>query len=598
MPKTLFLITSINLVTGTVTFSATVGNVISSTTYIFQTAKVLRIAYVPVRYTAYGIPICQPDSRRIGQAISLALKAYPTARIDYQNSGLALRVPLPNLTCDPIPLDDNRISKLLRDLTNVWPLMSPSPDYVFGWLPSGLLSGGGGRADVAWAGGAGKAALAYDYPNSRAVARVFTHETGHLLGRHHTNTVANLGDTNCQKNSNPKPPDYPGTDSEWKAFVDVLPSNDWYTQGFPNSTIQDYGVDLSRSNLVRPDSNYDYMSYCYNGNFDDVWTSPWTYSHIYSETLELPTVAAATLATPQPYLVVSGVIYTDTTASLDPSWIITSTATPFSPPVGTQYCLEAQNASGAALASQCFDLSFIDYETGAPSSQASFNLMLPYPTGIARIIVKKGASELAVRSVSASSPVVSILSPSSGETWSPTGTYTITWTANDADGDPLIYSVLYSPDGNNWMPVGTAITDTQLVVNATDLAGGGNAHIRVLASDGVNTTAADSAIFTVGRKGPQAFILAPDGDGTIPLGIPLLLQGYGYDPEDGTLGDSYLQWNSNRDGNLGTGSTLLASLSFGQHIITLTATDSDGNTSTASINVFIGSKTYLPLISR
>ncbi len=98
------------------------------------------------------------------------------------------------------------------------------------------------------------------------------------------------------------------------------------------------------------------------------------------------------------------------------------------------------------------------------------------------------------------------------------------------------------------------------------------------------------------RKGPLAYILSPDGDKTIPSDTTLFLEGYAYDLEDGTLGEIALHWTSDRDGDLWTGSQALADLSLGQHVITLTATDGDGNTATATINIFVGSKTYLPTI--
>ncbi len=81
-------------------------------------------------------------------------------------------------------------------------------------------------------------------------------------------------------------------------------------------------------------------------------------------------------------------------------------------------------------------------------------------------------------------------------------------------------------------------------------------------------------------------------------GTPLWLQGYACDLEDGTLPDTALRWSSSRDGNLGTGSQVLVILSPGEHVITLTATDSDGNVTTATVRVYAGHKIYLPLVLR
>jgi len=105
--------------------------------------------------------------------------------------------------------------------------------------------------------------------------------------------------------------------------------------------------------------------------------------------------------------------------------------------------------------------------------------------------------------------------------------------ASDADGDPLSYSVFYSPDGSNWAPVGATITQTQLAVNAAELAGSSNACIRVLASDDVNMTADESdSPFTTRRKPPQAFILSPEGDVAMSPSTVLWLQGYAYNLEE------------------------------------------------------------------
>jgi len=279
--------------------------------------------------------------------------------------------------------------------------------------------------------------------------------------------------------------------------------------------------------------------------------------------------------------------------------VITPTEVPQNPPAGTQYCLEAQDADGTILSGYCFDLAFHNYDTGEATDVDGFNLMLPYPSGVARIVLRKEAQQLAVRPVSIHATTITVLSPNGGEDWEVTGTYTITWTASDIDGDSLTYSVLYSPDGSEWLPVEMGITQTQVTVNMAELAGGNAARVRVLASDGVNTTADDSDTpFTVARKAPQAFILSPEQDVTIPVGTPLWLQGYAYDLEDGTLSDTALRWSSSRDGDLGTGEQVLASLSPGEHVITLTATDSDGNLTTATVQVYVGQKVYLPLILR
>jgi hypothetical protein len=561
----------------------------------FQPTRSLRVAYIPIHYYACGYDTV-PDMSAVMTAHSLAQELLPVGGskpIDIEVwHEMPWSSPLKKdcsklATKDNINTENEKLLFITLEAQRFIRGGSNPPDYVFGWLPSGAFDRGiAGIGEGLNSVAAFSDVFANEYPLEEFTwsKATFVHELGHLMG--HNGIRINTADPKCV------PSDDPGFGWPWS-----------------DAKIHDWGVDgnyfgwliSSESALKNPQTTYDYMSYCgrktANNPEWNLWTSTWTY------TVTLRSLAAEPLSRAssalQPYFLSSGLVFTDDTAILDPVWVITPTLAPALPPTGTGYCLEALSASGTVLASHCFDLAFLVYETDIESNVDGFNLMLPYPPGVARIVLKKGATELASRSVSAHVPVVNVLSPNGGEVWAASGTYTVTWSASDADGDPLIYRVLYSPDGTNWMPVGTTITGTQLAVNAAELAGGSGAKVRVLASDGVNTSADESdAPFTVGRKGPQAFILSPEGEGMIKPGTPLLLQGYAYDLEDGTLGEAALRWTSSRDGDLGTGSQVLVSLSPGQHVITLTATDSDGNVGTASINVLVIYKTYLPLILR
>ncbi|MYB07067.1 MAG: hypothetical protein F4Y24_12010 [Gemmatimonadetes bacterium] len=92
----------------------------------------------------------------------------------------------------------------------------------------------------------------------------------------------------------------------------------------------------------------------------------------------------------------------------------------------------------------------------------------------------------------------------------------------------------------------------------------------------------------VGPSAPTAVITSPASGLVIHEGTPVSLAGTATDPQDGTLGDAALAWSSSIDGALGTGSALdVASPSVGVHTITLTATDSDGNTGNASVSLLV-----------
>jgi hypothetical protein len=144
--------------------------------------------------------------------------------------------------------------------------------------------------------------------------------------------------------------------------------------------------------------------------------------------------------------------------------------------------------------------------------------------------------------------------------------------------------------------------DTSYVVDAKWLVGSKVALIRVLASDGMNTTPDQSdATFTLQGRAPQASILRPTDGAYVAPDDVLVLAGEAYDPEDGNLDDLALIWESDRDGQLGNGGllTLAAqSLTPGLHQITLQATDCDGMVGSASISIFVGQRLTLPLIMK
>lgn len=122
-----------------------------------------------------------------------------------------------------------------------------------------------------------------------------------------------------------------------------------------------------------------------------------------------------------------------------------------------------------------------------------------------RIVLKLDQLVLAERTVSAHSPTVSLVAPLGGEIWGTDEMHAITWSATDADADPLFYLVQYSTDGGlNWQTIGSDLTEPQLEVDPAYLPDSSNALVRVLASDGVNTPQDQShSAFTVGRKDPD-----------------------------------------------------------------------------------------------
>jgi len=82
---------------------------------------------------------------------------------------------------------------------------------------------------------------------------------------------------------------------------------------------------------------------------------------------------------------------------------------------------------------------------------------------------------------------------------------------------------------------------------------------------------------------PVPAISHPSDGETRTAGVPFPFIGAATDPEDGDLMGGSLVWTSNLDGQIGTGETFDAALSVGMHTVSLTATDSDGNSAADSL---------------
>lgn len=117
-----------------------------------------------------------------------------------------------------------------------------------------------------------------------------------------------------------------------------------------------------------------------------------------------------------------------------------------------------------------------------------FGFIIPWISGTSVIEIRDAAENvLATRYVSANPPSVSVTFPNGGEVLAP-GLYNITWTANDLDGDPLKYTILYSDNnGTNWLPMAMDLEQTSYTWNTTALSPGSKYLVKVIATDGVNT---------------------------------------------------------------------------------------------------------------
>jgi len=563
------------------------NNVGDAVHQLFEPGKKLHIAWVAMRYELPSSPptLVYPDEFLAISGSGFLKRIYPIGINDvdyfYQPSP-ALVV----MTKQFSLLNANY--HYLSVLNQFWELTTrldgwqggQPPDRLLGWVPEEAESNTCGLADARFTetGRRGRVAAVLAKPycelncDGKSVALphrvVAVHELGHLLnaqGLQHAPC--------CVKEGHPDP-SYP----------------------FPGGAIGAWGIDLLTPNpLLSPDQTYDFMGYCMPS-----WVSPYHYNKLAQGFSPVAMQEAVALSVPEPQLLVSGIVYTPAlTVTFGTFYPLTSTVPPESSN-GTAYCLELRSGAETLLDSRCFDLIFVNPETGEPTGAEAFTFVLPYPDGTESLVLTHQGTDLGRVAATIHAPTVRLVSPNGGERWDATGTYTVAWIASDPDDDPLRYLVLYSPDGGTkWMPIALDLTTSYLEVDCGRLPGSDGALFKVEATDQMHAAedASDGAL-TVGLKGPQVYILGPEGDVTITPGTLLWLEGYAYDLEDGTLDQAALHWSSSRDGDLGMGSQILAVLSPGRHVVALTATDSDGSAAMSSINVFVGYRIHLPLALR
>ena len=186
-------------------------------------------------------------------------------------------------------------------------------------------------------------------------------------------------------------------------------------------------------------------------------------------------------------------------------------------------------------------------------------------------------------------PIAQIMYPSDGSTFYTSQKINLQGFGFDPEDDNLLLKWVSDIDGflgyggNVWFP---SVWDTPLTA--------GTHKITLTVEDVLGETSTDTITIYVnaGAGYPTAKILKPAPNSVFGIGEEIAFEGSGTDPDDGILPYWALNWKSDKDGPLGTGTVIATTLSGipgnqKQHTITLEVTDSDGNLATHSITVLV-----------
>jgi hypothetical protein len=176
------------------------------------------------------------------------------------------------------------------------------------------------------------------------------------------------------------------------------------------------------------------------------------------------------------------------------------------------------------------------------------------------------------------SPTCTITAPPDGTVRDFDAAFTFVASASDPEDGPLSGASVVWRSNLVVAPLGSGLSLTRTLPPG--------AHtIRCIATDSVGNTGSSTIMVT--SRSPVAAIFHP-GDGEVRVaGSSIPFVGQGRDFEDGMLTGGSLVWRSSIDGMIGTGTSFNRALSAGTNVITLTVTDSMGNTGTSTITLTI-----------
>ncbi len=441
-----------------------------------------------------------------------------------------------------------------------------------------------------------------------------SHEIGHSMGRPHDVSAALFGTTvsggetlalgppTCTGIVGPTNITYPLFQRVPQPGGPLKPALGPMASG-NNALI--YGLDtltLSSAPTVNPvaDPNiyFDFMSYCDVVPLD-VWSSTYTYNAFYNAVTNRFTTPPPPVGGGGPsraWLFVRGVIdYATNTLQFLPFIKFNTTVTniPPSPPPG-RYAVVTYDTLGNVM--NVIPFTPDDYAVEEDDDPAGdFLIPVPVTTALGQVQIWDTVNNILLADIvgSTNPPTVSGVSllSTNGGAFNGSGLLELTWTGSDADPNAnLTYLVQYSPDnGTSWQTLEMDWPGQGSEIDTENLDASMHAMIRVFASDGFNTSdPAYTSTFVISNHPPVLTVLAPQNGTTFIGDEQLSLEATADDLQDGPLDGSSVQWSSSRDGSLGYGAVLnlaAGALSEGVHVITVTATDAEGLSSSAQMTI-------------
>ncbi len=547
------------------------NNALEKKNLIAQCKQIVDLAYVPIDYVpGGGLPSAAFTEPGVGDGFVRAI--YGPRELNYHRAPVA-----PLVWTQSVNSSDDALLNALQDiLLNQIPAAGqPKPDFIYGWLKGNPYSGNGRANGI-------PGDTAFGNTDPARFQRTFAHELGHLVGlQHNSATIA----TN-------------GIDVEHHlADTQSLP------QLFVNSKkdIMVAGL-LTADAFIREASLLTFLNdnrvKCLAGSPVQGGGAPGE-----DDTAGLRVSGVITHALPR-------------SATIDPVFVIDEAAPTRDDPTGDILIL-ARDADGNAMTAIRSDTRRSRMVcSGAAEMHPRSPFYVVVPRSIDGVTVESieiidllFQQSLGTLARSANPPVIAVVEvvpvaegavPGGPDPVIMTGQVRIAWSASDADGDELVHHVFYSPDeGASWVPVAMNVTAQSLEFDSSYLPStqGFAGHFRVRTSDGFGSV--DSPIHVAAAMGtgtpPDVHLITPNSNSTHLQSASVVLHASVWDLEDQYLPESTISWLSSLDGEVGSGRLLVnASLSPGTHLLSVTATDTDGLSSTDTTTITVTGREVFP----
>ena len=258
--------------------------------------------------------------------------------------------------------------------------------------------------------------------------------------------------------------------------------------------------------------------------------------------------------------------------------------TPTRRPKHSPYEIDLLGRGGRTLASYPIEPK-LQSDLPAGHEVALIDEVVRFDRATKRVAITMGSKTLASEPVSSSPPRVRVTSPRKGKR-KPGKSIKVRWRGSDADRDRLTYTLLYSNDGDDYIPVAAGLRKRSYKVDLRSLPGGRKARFRVVANDGVLTGAARSkGKLRVPAKPPRISILSPEPGASLVEQSQIQLAASVEDLQDANVKRRNVVWRSSEQGTLGRGATITTALKPGSHEISVRATNSAGRSGKAKVSV-------------